>query len=318
MLREPAFPAPELETLKRERATELEESRTDPQQVAARALAPRSNPYPDGDPRYAPTLDEELAWIKARHADDVKKFHAQFYGASNAELAIVGDFDPDAMRALVTELFGAWKSPSAYARVPDPFVPNKPGALKFELADKANAFLIGRVPLPLNDQSPDYPALLVVELSSSASRRRRGSPSGCGRRTACPMAWAASSAAELVRGQQPASASTRSSRRRISTRCAPAIAEEMARALKDGFTEAEVANAKAALMQERRLGRTRTARVAGGLANQAYLGRTWSRPAKIDAAIEKLTPADVNAALRKYLKPDDFAYAFAGDFAKKK
>ena len=31
-----------------------------------------------------------------------------------------------------------------------------------------------------------------------------------------------------------------------------------------------------------------------------------------------MTTADVNAALRKYVKPDDFGYAFAGDFAKKK
>ena len=41
-------------------------------------------------------------------------------------------------------------------------------------------------------------------------------------------------------------------------------------------------------------------------------------PAQVDAAIEKLTAADVNAVLRKYLKPDDLGYAFAGEFAKKK
>ena len=92
----------------------------------------------------------------------------------------------------------------------------------------------------------------------------------------------------------------------------------MALALKDGFTDSEVATAKAALMQERRLGRNEDGSVAGALANQSYLGRTWSTSGRIDDAIEKLTTADVNAALRKYVKPDDFAYAFAGEFAKKK
>ena len=48
--------------------------------------------------------------------------------------------------------------------------------------------------------------------------------------------------------------------------------------------------------------------------SQAYLGRTWARTAAVDQAIEKLTTADVNAALTKYLKPAEFAYAFAGDF----
>ena len=38
--------------------------------------------------------------------------------------------------------------------------------------------------------------------------------------------------------------------------------------------------------------------------------------AALDAAIEKLTTAEVNAAFRKYVKAPEFAYAFAGDFAK--
>jgi zinc protease len=96
------------------------------------------------------------------------------------------------------------------------------------------------------------------------------------------------------------------------------LAEEMAAALKDGFTDAEVKLAKEALMQQRRLGRNEDGSVAGALANQSYLGRTWSTSGRIDATIEKLTTADVNAVLRKYLKPDDLGYAFAGDFAKKK
>ena len=34
----------------------------------------------------------------------------------------------------------------------------------------------------------------------------------------------------------------------------------------------------------------------------------------MDAALEKLTVADVNAALRKYLKNDQWVAAFAGEF----
>ena len=96
------------------------------------------------------------------------------------------------------------------------------------------------------------------------------------------------------------------------------FSEEMALALKDGFTDAEIKIAKDALMQERRLGRNEDGSVAGTLANQSYLSRTWSTSGKIDEAIESLTTADVNAVLRKYIKPDDFGYAVAGEFAKKK
>jgi len=316
VLREPSFPPQELETLKRERATALEQTRTEPQQVAVRAIRRAGNPYPIGDPRYSPTLDEELAWGKAVTADSVKKFHAQFYGASNADLAVVGDFDPEAMRALVTQLFGDWKSPSAYARVPDPLVPKKPVAQKFDLADKANAFLIGREALPLNDLSPDYPALLVANyiLGDSPNsrlwerlRQKEGLSYGVG-----SYLQANSFEANSRFGVYAIFAPENLDRVRRG------LAEEMSGSLKGGFTDIEVKNAKDGLMQERRLTRTQDPEVAGSLANQAYLGRTWSTSGQIDSAIEKMSTADVNAALRKYLKPDDVGYAFAGDFAKKK
>ncbi len=316
VLREPSFPAAELETFKRERATELESSRSDPQQVAVRASRREGNPYPAGDPRYSPTLDEELGWARTVTPESMRAFHSQFYGASNAELAIVGDFDPVEMRALVTELFGSWKSPSAYARVPDPFVAKKPYALKFDLADKANAFLIGREPMPLNDVSPDYPAMLVANFILGDSptsrlwervRQKDGLSYGVGSQFA-PNSFEPNSRFVVYAIFAPENLD----------RVRRAMAEEMALALKNGFTDGEVANAKDALLQERRLGRNEDGSVAGSLANQSYLGRTWALSGQVDAAIEKLTAADVNAVLRKYLKPDDIGYAFAGEFAKKK
>jgi zinc protease len=93
VLREPSFPAAEFETLKREIAASLEESRTDPDSMAQRALARLGNPYPVGDVRYQPTLDEELAQYNRAKLDDVKRFHAQFAGRKSAEIAIVGDFE---------------------------------------------------------------------------------------------------------------------------------------------------------------------------------------------------------------------------------
>jgi zinc protease len=316
ILREPAFPAQELDTLKRERATGLEESRTDPQQVAVRALRREGNPYLVGDPRYAPTLDEELAWAKPVTPDTLRKFHSQFYGASNAELAIVGDFDEAAIRTLVVELFGSWKSPGAYARVTDPLVPKKPFVLKFELADKANAFMIGRQSMPLNDLSPDYPALLVANFILGDSptsrlwerlRQKEGLSYGVGSFFQ-PNSFEANSRFGMYAIFAPENLD----------KVRRGFAEEMALALKDGFTDAEVKTAKEALLQERRLSRNEDGGVAATLANQSFLGRTWSVSGQIDASIEKLTAADVNAALRKYLKPDEIGYAFAGEFAKKK
>src|SRR5262249_11503664 len=94
------------------------------------------------------------------------------------------------------------------------------------------------------------------------------------------------------------------------------FSEELERAVKDGFTEKEVTEAKVGVLQERKLSRTEDGRIAGALTSQSFLGRTYATSGQADAAIEKLTPQDVNAVLRKYVKPAEFAYAFAGDFDK--
>ena len=312
VLREPSFPGSELEQLKRQRATRFEAARSEPQDIATRALARHANPYPPGDPRYAPTVDESIASNNAVTLDDVTRFHAQFYGASNAELAIVGDFDADATRALVTELFGGWKSPAAYTRVPDPFRANVPAALKLVVPDKANAFLVGVTRMPVDDVSPDYPALLVANfiLGDSASAR-------------VPERLRQKDGLSYAAGTffQPSSLDVNSALGAYAIfapenleRVRTGLAEELDGAVKNGFTDAEVKAAKEGVMQERRLGRTEDGRIAGALANQLYLNRTFATSGAVDAAIEKLTTQDVNAVLRKYVKPADFAFAFAGTF----
>ena len=86
------------------------------------------------------------------------------------------------------------------------------------------------------------------------------------------------------------------------------------RALKDGCTAQERDEGKRGLLNRRRLSRAQDASVAGLWATNLYLGRTFQKSAQVDAALEKLTLAEVNAALRKYLKPEQFVTAFAGEF----
>ncbi len=315
VLRQPTFPVDELDKLKLEATTELEATRTEPQQVASRALKRNGNPYPKGDPRYAPTLDEDIAAIKPVTRDDLAAFHKTFYGADHGDIAIVGDFDPEAMKALLTELFGDWKSSVPYARVPTPLVPNKPGDLKFDIPDKANAFLLGREAFALNDMSPDYPALMLADYLFGQSpssrvwerlRQKDGLSYGAGSfLRITPFEPNSSLGLYAIFAPQNLE------------RVRKDYAEEMQSALQNGFTDSELKNGKIGILQERALSRTQDGSVAADLIRQAYLGRTWDYDATIDAALDKLSVADVNAALRKYLQPDQFAYAFAGDFAKK-
>ena len=65
----------------------------EPQALAPTALRRHFSPFPKGDPRAVTTIEEDLEDLNKVTLADAKKFYADFFGASNAELAVVGDFD---------------------------------------------------------------------------------------------------------------------------------------------------------------------------------------------------------------------------------
>jgi len=315
-LREPAFAPSEFEKLKRERLSAIDEARTEPESVAERALGRWDNPYAKGDVRYVPSFAEERAAVAALTLDDVKGFYERFAGGASAELAIVGDFDPQATRALVTELFGDWSDRSPFARVPRPFRPSAPTVLTADTPDKANAALFGRLRLEINDQSDDYPALVVVDRILGSSPESR-IPDRVREREGLSYSvqtWLAVSSFEPNTPLFVYAIFAPENRDRVRK----AIDAELARAVKDGFTAEEVAQAKRALLQSRRIARAQDPSLASGLVQQAFLGRTWDYAAKIDAGIEAVTLEQANAVLRRYVAANGFAWSLAGDFAKKK
>ena len=314
VVREPSFPAPEFDKLKREIVASLEEGRSEPENVAERALGRLGNPYPVGDVRHVPTVEEEIRSYAGAKLDDVRQFHTRFTGGSHAELAIVGDFDAAATQSLVHDLFGTWKSPAPFARVPDPLVPKPATTLKLETPEKANATMLASLALPLNDASADYPAMAVAtyvlgQAGSSRLWKRIRESEGLSYGV---DAWLSPSHFELNTPLMIDAIFAPENREKL----AKAVAEELARALRDGLTEAEVAEAKGGLLKLRQLQRTQDLSLAGALVEQAYLGRTFEYAGKIDAAIAAVTLADANAALRKYVHPEAFAFVYAGTFGK--
>src|SRR5262249_47891527 len=91
-----------------------------------------------------------------------KQFYQDFYGAGNAQLAIVGDFDEAAVMTVVRDRFASWKSPKPFARVVNVYTAAAPVNRSFETPDKANAIFYAGINLPVRDDDPDYPALVMA------------------------------------------------------------------------------------------------------------------------------------------------------------
>ncbi|MEP6907222.1 MAG: insulinase family protein, partial [Pseudoxanthomonas sp.] len=95
-----------------------------------------------------------------------------------------------------------------------------------------------------------------------------------------------------------------------------AIREELARLVKDGITTEELRDAVSGTITERQQARAEDGSIAGMLTDQLYYGRDMRFTAELDARYLALTLEQVNAAIRKHLKPEALTVYNAGDFTK--
>jgi zinc protease len=110
-LRTPRFDSTEFEKLKQEQLATLEQQKSEPQTKAFIGIQQRMAPYPRGHPLRVSSSEEEIADISTATIDQVRQFHRDFYGASSADLSVVGDVNADSITAAARTLFGGWRSP---------------------------------------------------------------------------------------------------------------------------------------------------------------------------------------------------------------
>ncbi len=316
VLKEPSFPKGEYDQLIAQTVTGIEASLAEPDSRAYDAMSRHFNIYPKGDFRYSPSLEESLAEVKAAKLDDARDFHKRFYGAWPAEIAIVGDFDEAAVVPLLKEIFADWKPEVPFERLASDYKDIAPANLTVETPEKENAIFMAREAFPMRDDDPDFPALYVANYIMGGGgtfdsrlgeriRQKEGVSYGVGSELSVgPLDRAAAWSAYAIAA--PANIG------RVET----AFNEELARALKDGFTQAEVATAKSGILQARAQARAQDGALAAGWAGNLYLGRTFAWSKQFEERIVALTPDQVNAALRKYVDPAKMTIVKAGDFAK--
>ena len=315
VLREPSFPAEEFEQVKRQQLASIEQQRSEPTQIAFTAFTRTLSPYPKGDVRYISTPDEDVAEINATTLEQAKQFYKDFYGASNATLTVVGDFDKDEVARLAKDLFGDWESPKPFTRVPSVYKDVAPVNQSFNAPDKANAFFVAGLNLNMRDDNPDYPALLLGNymlgggfLNSRLAARIRQKEGlsygvGSGLNVSSLDQYGRFIATAIYAPQNV-------------NKLEAAFKDEIARMLKDGFTAEEVEAAKSGYLQSRQVSRAQDNELAGRLNSYLFLGRTLQWDADLEAKIKALTPEQINAAVRKYIDPAKISIVKSGDFNK--
>ena len=314
VLREPAFDAKELEQLRSERLAGLEQQRSEPSAIAFTAYQKHLSPYPKGDIRYVDSIDEGVVDIKAVTREQMVKFHRDFFGAQPAQFAAVGDFDAAGLEKQLTQLFGSWKAAKPFTRVPNEYFEVAALDKTFQTPDKAQAFFVAGLNLNMRDDDPDYPAMVFGNyilgggfLNSRLMARIRikeGLSYGVGSRlnvdsfdkSGTFMSFAIYAPQNLARLEQ-------------------AFKEEITRALNEGFTADEIAQAKSGWQQSRSVSRAQDNALSGTLSNYLFLGRTLDWDAEFEKKVLALDAEQIRAAMKRHIVPAKFSVVKAGDFA---
>ncbi len=317
ILRHPALPPEQFEQLRMQGITGIASQRREPGAVASMALSQYFDPWPEGHPLHVDSLDTSLEKYKAVTLQDLAAFHRELYGTSKGEIAIVGDFDAEAVKAQLQALFVDWKAPRTYRPIRTHYLERAATQERLSTPDKPNAVLLARQNLSLNLADADFPALNIAVsiLGGDALKARLAD------RIRQKEGLSYSVGAGL---QADDSTGERDDAGNITLRAiaAPenmdkverAMREELERLVADGVTEQELRDAVNARLVAREQARAGDGAVAGLLADQLYYGRTMQFDVERDAAYRALTVAQVNAAIRHHLDPAKLSVFVAGDF----
>jgi zinc protease len=302
----PTFPEQEIERLRGQTLTALEERANDTAAMAS--LAFRELAYLDGHP-YSRSVRGYPETIRALTRDDVARFYRQGYGVSGLTLCIVGAVRTGDALAQVEAAFGGWQGQTR-ARAPLPAVQRPEGIVRkwVDMPDKIQSDVVMGLPGPARAE-PDYldAALANAVLGVFGMMGRLGKHL----RDELGLAYYVSSQLDGGLGPGPWT---------VAAGVAPVNVERIIkgarsemRRLRDTLVQAdELADVKAFVTGSLPLRLEMNEGVAGAILNMEQYELGLDYLARYPGLIHAISAERIQAAARKWLDPDNLAIGIAG------
>jgi zinc protease len=310
-LREPAFPADELEKMKSASIVAIRERRLN---TGFRSYQRFVNlDYPKDSPFYVPENDTLIASIQSVTVADVRKYYQEHFGGRSLILTVVGDVSGSDVTKQFSERFQDFQSPTdLQIAVTDPPLPKTAQRETVVVTDKASVDIIMGLPASLRRSSPDYfPAIFA---NSALGQSTISSRLGLQVRDKEGLTYGISSSfssASLAGGPWSISLSTNPSNVEQSIRSAKAVLEEY---VQKGMRPDELADEKSSAIGRFQVGLSTNAGLASSLLNSEFYKLGPNFLDQVPQIINAVTLEDVNAAIRKYFHPDLLTVVTAGDY----
>ena len=314
VLKNPTFPQGELNELKRQTLTAIDQQRDEPTAVASYLMRRHLNDYPADHPLYDPSWSEQRKWTNAVTREALAEYHRTHFGMGpETTISFVGDVDVAALKTTLEAAFGDWTPQVPHERIVPKFHATNGDALTEQMPDKANAMLIGRQNLAIGSDHPDYPALMLAGemlgggfLSSRLADRIRDeeglSYSVGGRYQASDLDQRSSFVAYAMFAPENRD------------RLVEVMFEELNRVLDEGFSEAELDAVRAGYLESLELQRSSDAALNRLLNTNLYLDRDMFYWSAFENALGQLDAKAVTNAVKRHLEPASWLTVTVGDF----
>ena len=310
VLRHATLPADQLEVVRKEDLTSLDEQKSDPQAQAFLAVTRAAEPYPASHPRYTPSLEESVAALKALKQADLQRLPGLF-GTSNATMTIVGDVDP-AIAPWIERTWGHWNSPRPWHRIERKYTATVAADQLLDFPDKANTMIVTAHAVDIKDDDADEPAIAAANYllggGGFASRlmTRMRQKDGLSYFAFSEVALDPLDPAGLF--LTGAALNPENTKKGMA-----AMLEEITKLATTGVTADELKLAKQGLLEAFQRDLSSDGAVLRMLHDGLYLDRKTDFWAKRNAALDALTVEQVNRAAQRHLRPGSLVKIIAGD-----
>jgi len=309
-LREPSFPADELEKLKQQITAVLQEQQSNTGYRARERFTQLI--YDEVNPFYMPSVEKLAQSISSITVEDVQNYYTKFYGGRSLILSISGNVQSSEVERQFEESFGVFTGPeSVDINVTDPEPQASTRREIVIVKEKANVDILLGSAAPLRRASKDYYAATLANsalgestLSSRLGLRVRdqeGLTYGINSRFRAPS---------LAAGPWYVGVSVNPNNIEKAINSALNVLRDY---VENGIRADELRDEKSSAIGSFKVSLATNAGLAQAMWNAEFYRLGMDYIDRYPQIVQSITIEEVNAAIRKYFRPDHLTVVIAGD-----
>ncbi len=310
ILREPSFPSEELQKLKQQIVAAIQEQQANTRFRAYEKLTQLT--FDPTSPFFLHPGERLIESINSITVDDVRRFYEARYGGRSLILAVTGDVNTDDVQKLFGELFDTFAGPeNVQVDVTDPQPHTEARREVVFLKEKANIDILMGSAAPLRRDAEDYYAASLANSALGEStlssrlglevRDREGLTYGIGSRFRAPS---------LAAGPWYIAVSVNPHNVERAILSAQNVLRDY---VSNGIRADELTDEKSAAIGSFKVALSTNAGLAEALWNAEFYQLGTNYIDRYPQLIQAVTIDEINAAIRKYFRPDHLTIVVAGD-----